>query len=72
VRPEDLLAQQCQYLEENQCIFLLYYLMTKSVTEQNMKVHVKFEVFMVVTMKNAVFWDVMPCGSCKNQRFGGT
>jgi hypothetical protein len=23
-------------------------------------------------MKYAVFWDVMPCGSCKNQRFGGT
>jgi hypothetical protein len=24
-----------------------------------------FEVFMVVTIKNAVFWDVTPCGSCK-------
>jgi hypothetical protein len=24
------------------------------------------------TMKNGVFWDVMPCGSCKNRRFGGT
>jgi hypothetical protein len=23
-------------------------------------------------LKNAVFWDVMPCGSCKNWRFGGT
>jgi hypothetical protein len=22
-------------------------------------------------MKNAVFWDVAPCGSCKNRRFGG-
>jgi hypothetical protein len=22
-------------------------------------------------MKNGVFWDVMPCGSCKNRRFGG-
>jgi Rieske Fe-S protein len=22
--------------------------------------------------KNAVFWDVTPRGSCKNQRFGGT
>jgi hypothetical protein len=21
-------------------------------------------------MKNAVFWDVTPCGSCKNRRFG--
>jgi hypothetical protein len=23
-------------------------------------------------IKNGVFWDVMPCGSCKNRRFGGT
>jgi hypothetical protein len=22
-------------------------------------------------MKNVVFWDVTPCGSCKNRRFGG-
>jgi hypothetical protein len=21
-------------------------------------------------LKNAVFWDVTPCGSCKNRRFG--
>jgi hypothetical protein len=34
--------------------------------------HVRFEVFTAVTMKNVVFWDVMPCDSCKNQRFGGT
>jgi hypothetical protein len=27
----------------------------------------RFEVFMVVTMKNAVFRDVVLCGSCKNQ-----
>jgi hypothetical protein len=25
-----------------------------------------------MTMKNAVFWDVTPCGSCKNRRFRGT
>jgi hypothetical protein len=25
---------------------------------------------MVVTMKDAIFWDFMPCGSCKNRRFG--
>jgi hypothetical protein len=25
-----------------------------------------------VIMKNAVFWDVTPCGSCKNQGCGGT
>jgi hypothetical protein len=26
----------------------------------------------VVPMKNGVFWDVTPCGSCKNRRVGGT
>jgi hypothetical protein len=26
----------------------------------------------VVTMKNAVVWDVTPCGSCKDRLFGGT
>jgi hypothetical protein len=23
-------------------------------------------------MKNVVFWDVMPCGSCESRRLGGT
>jgi hypothetical protein len=23
-------------------------------------------------MKNGVFWDVTPCGSCKNRHLGGT
>jgi predicted lipoprotein len=32
----------------------------------------KIEVLKAVTMKNYVFWDVTPCGSCKNRRFGGT
>jgi hypothetical protein len=34
--------------------------------------YVRFEVSTAVTMKNGVFWDVTPCGSCKNRRFGGT
>jgi hypothetical protein len=29
----------------------------------------RFEVFTAMTMKNAVLWDVTPCGSCKNRRF---
>jgi hypothetical protein len=33
---------------------------------------VRFDVFTAVTMKNGVFWDVTPCDSCKNRRFGGT
>jgi hypothetical protein len=31
--------------------------------------YVRFEVFTAVTMKNGVFWDFTPCGSCKNRRF---
>jgi hypothetical protein len=34
--------------------------------------NVRFEVFTAVTVKNGVFWDVTPCGSCKNRHFGGT
>jgi hypothetical protein len=26
----------------------------------------------VITLKNVVFWDVTPYGSCKNRRFEGT
>jgi hypothetical protein len=33
--------------------------------------HVRFEDFTAVTMKNAVFWNVTQCGSCKNRRFEG-
>jgi hypothetical protein len=39
--------------------------------EQFFKKIIEFEVFTAVPMKNAVFWDVMPCDSCKNQRFRG-
>jgi hypothetical protein len=28
--------------------------------------------FVPFAMKNGVFWDVTPCGSCENRRFGGT
>jgi hypothetical protein len=33
---------------------------------------VRYEVFTAVTMKNGIFWDVTPCDTCKNRRFGGT
>jgi hypothetical protein len=29
--------------------------------------YVRFEVFMAVTIKNGVFWDVTLCGSDKNR-----
>jgi hypothetical protein len=31
----------------------------------------RFEIFTEVTMKNSVFWDVTPWGSCKNRICGG-
>jgi hypothetical protein len=33
---------------------------------------VRLELFTAVTRKNAAFWDVAPCRSCVNRRFGGT
>jgi hypothetical protein len=46
---------------------------TKTLGVDNFKMnHVRFEVFTTVTMKNAVFSDITPCGSWKNRRFGGT
>jgi hypothetical protein len=34
--------------------------------------YIRFEVFAATPMKNDVFWDVAPCGSCEHLRFGGT
>jgi hypothetical protein len=39
---------------------------------RNKLTFVRFAVFTAVTVKNAVFWAVMPCGFCKNRRFGET
>jgi hypothetical protein len=33
------------------------------------QMYVRFEVFMALIMKNAVFWDVTPYSSCMNRRF---
>jgi hypothetical protein len=32
---------------------------------------VRYEFITAVTMKNGVFWDVTPCGYCKNHRVLG-
>jgi hypothetical protein len=39
---------------------------------KTVEVYVVFEVFTAATMKNAVFWEVTPCGSCKYRSLGGT
>jgi hypothetical protein len=41
-------------------------------TQPNSTLIVRFEVFTAVTLKNDVLWDVVPCRSCVNRRFGGT
>jgi hypothetical protein len=42
-------------------------------SKENKKVkYVRVEVFTAVIMKNAVFWDVAPCSSWVNRRFGRT
>jgi hypothetical protein len=33
------------------------------------KYMLKFEI--KISLKNAIFWDVMPCGCCKNRCFRG-
>jgi hypothetical protein len=35
------------------------------------KCYVRFNTFTAVTLKNAVFWDVTLCDSCRKRRFGG-
>jgi hypothetical protein len=32
----------------------------------------QFVIVETMNVKNVVFWDVTPCGSCKNRRFRGT
>jgi hypothetical protein len=34
--------------------------------------YLRFEFCTAVTMKNAIFWVLSPCGSYKNRHFGGT
>jgi hypothetical protein len=43
---------------------------------ENLKSYIHLEGLLhafktIVSLKNGVFWDVTPCGSCKNRRFGG-
>jgi hypothetical protein len=42
-----------------------------SESKQSSEKNVRLEVFTAVIMKNGVFWDVTPRGSCKNRCFGG-
>jgi hypothetical protein len=39
---------------------------------KNYDVLVRFEVSTAVTMMIIIFWEMTPCGSYKNRRFGGS
>jgi hypothetical protein len=43
----------------------------KTIISTEKKKALRFYVFRAVPMKNAVFWDVTPCGSCKNDIWEG-
>jgi hypothetical protein len=45
---------------------------TPHVSESNARSAQTAQIFVAVTMKNTVFWDVTQRDSCKKQRFGGT
>jgi hypothetical protein len=51
----------------------LFHLIFKCVysTYNDKNLLVKLFVWGSRTPKNVVFWDIMPCGSCENRRFGG-
>jgi hypothetical protein len=52
---------------QTQCVFCE----VENYLYEYIKIHVRFEVFTAVRVKNDFSWDVMPCGSCKNRSFGG-
>jgi hypothetical protein len=49
-----------------------YYTVFSLAARFNHTGHVRFDVFMAVTMTNAIFRDVAPCTFCVNRCFGGT
>jgi hypothetical protein len=51
------------------------YRIWKSITSQIQwfgTIYVRFEVSTAVTMMSIIFWEMTPCGSYKNRRFGGS
>jgi hypothetical protein len=62
--------------DPSQCILWLYSdkagILVSSISLRTSTRLLRFEVFTAMNMKNCVFWDVTPCGSCKNRRLGGT
>jgi hypothetical protein len=44
---------------------------TSKESNGNLHYNFKYKLRNYLNIKNAVFWDVIPCGSCKKWRFGG-
>jgi hypothetical protein len=62
---------KCRFLQEPHSTTSQKMIFLKNNHEDLITSYVRFEVFMVVAMKNAIFRDVTPCGSCKNRCFVG-
>jgi hypothetical protein len=74
-RPEQCDGERTQKQETSQhhhqhvlkpvgaCPFIFIFIVASKTGERAV---VRFEVFTMVTMKNADFWDVTPCGYCEN------
>jgi hypothetical protein len=45
---------------------------TQTLIDASKEVGLEVNIEKTNYMLNSVFWDVTPCGSCKNRRFGGT
>jgi hypothetical protein len=52
-----------RFNSDNACYHSVQNLLSSRLLFKNVKIRI---------YKNAVFWDVTPCGSYKNQHFGGT
>jgi hypothetical protein len=61
-----LLKTQTQHQQLRVTVDITYFFPSPDMMDE------RSEVFTAVIMKNGVFWDVMPCGSCTNRCFGGT
>jgi hypothetical protein len=62
-----------QFILQNPGMTLIRWLLTTNIPSKlktqkcwTLFIVVRFEAFMAMTMKYAIFWDVTACGSCKN------
>jgi hypothetical protein len=76
LQPEQWLSVRLWHSPVTACFRVLLDLQTPICVNANRRMvaeatllFVRFAVFTAATMKNGVFWDVTPCGSCKHRRF---